>query len=404
MKDYHINIFHSEKYNGYIADIPDLSTCLALGNTPAEALSKVEEAKDQWLQNAASLGNTVPEPKYQPEIYVGKELTLPSADKSPPAAQASYDDELKYIAEQVVKHKCILFLGSAIHVSPEGATQYHYPAAKAPPIGVNLSKILANKSEYPEPDWWNLQRVAQHFESTKGRFRLVNEIEAAVHTGREPSPMLRMLADLEFPLVITTNYDQLYERALDQRSDETGLAKGSFKTSIYSATNRNAEMERIETVDCHEKPDPKKPFILKIHGDVSKPESIVITDEDYIQFVLRMSDPQPLHPIGMNVLSHLTKSSILFIGYSLTDYNLRLLFKTLRWKQDLSRIPPSYSVDKKPDQLILDVWEKQRRYVYFIVLNLWDFIPKLHALVTGKTPPPPPPPPPSPPNDTKPPR
>jgi hypothetical protein len=109
-----------------------------------------------------------------------------------------------------------------------------------------------------------------------------------------------------------------------------------------------------------------------------------------------MSDPPPFHPIGENVLARLTNSSILFIGYSLMDYNLRLLFKTLRWKQDLSHIPPSYSVDKKPDQLILDVWEKQRRYVYFIVLNLWDFIPKLHALVTGKPLPPPPP------NDPKP--
>jgi predicted RNase H-like HicB family nuclease len=390
MKDYHINIFHNDQYNGYIADIPDLPECRALAATPAEALSKVEKLKDQWLQYAAEFGNTVPEPKYQPEIYVGKELILPTAVTPPPATKASYNDELKYIAEQIARHECILFLGSAIHVPSEGETEYNYPAEKAPPIGINLSKILADKSQYPAPDWWNLQRVAQHFESTRSRFRLVREIEAAVHTGREPSPMLSMLADLEFPLVITTNYDQLYERALNQRSCEQGLPKDSFKTSIYSASSRNEEMERIVTVDCDEKPNPKEPFILKIHGEVSKPESIVITDEDYIQFVLRMSDPQPLHPIGKNVLTHLTKSSILFIGYSLTDYNLRLLFKTLRWKQDLSRIPPSYSVDKKPDQLILDVWEKQRRYVYFIVLNLWDFIPKLHALVTGKAPPPPP--------------
>jgi predicted RNase H-like HicB family nuclease len=205
MKDYHINVFHSDKYNGYIADIPDLLDCRAFGNTPAEALSKVEHLKDQWLQNAASLGHRVSEPKYQPEIYIGKDVTLPSTINRPPVAQASYDEELGYIAEKVANHECILFLGSAIHVPPEGMTPYSYPAAKAPPIGANLSKIQATKSQYPEPDWWNLQRVAQHFESTKGRFRLVNEIEAAVHIGREPSPMLRMLTDLEFPLVITTN-------------------------------------------------------------------------------------------------------------------------------------------------------------------------------------------------------
>jgi hypothetical protein len=112
---------------------------------------------------------------------------------------------------------------------------------------------------------------------------------------------------------------------------------------------------------------------------VDTPESIVLTDEDYIQFVLRMSDKPPYHPFGNNVLAHLMKWPTLFVGYSLMDYNLRLLFKTLRWKLDAARIPPNYSVDKKPDLLIRDVWENQRRYVSFIVLNLWDCIPKLHA-------------------------
>ncbi|HKO41661.1 MAG TPA: SIR2 family protein [Pyrinomonadaceae bacterium] len=388
MNHYHINIFHSEKYNGYIAHIPDLPQCLALGGTAAEALSEVEKARDILLQKAAKLGDTLPAPQYQPEIYVGKDLTIPEAPQPPPMDQASYDEVLEYIAKRVAKHEFILFLGSAIHVPPDGLSSYHYPAEKAPPIGANLSKRLAEKSEYPGQDWWNLQRVTQHFESTKGRFRLVEEIEAAVHTGREPSPMLKLLADLEFPLVITTNYDQLYERALE----ETGLPKDGFDTSIYSKTTVDEQMKRIVTVDCANKPDPKRPFILKIHGDVSKSQSIVITDEDYIQFVLRMSDPQPYHPFGQNVLANLMRWPTLFIGYSLVDYNLRLLFQTLRWKKDASQIPPTYSVDKKPDQLILDVWEKQRRYVHFLVLNLWDFIPRLHALVKGSQPPPPPPP------------
>jgi hypothetical protein len=43
-------------------------------------------------------------------------------------------------------------------------------------------------------------------------------------------------------------------------------------------------------------------------------------------------------------------------------------------------------VDKKPDKLIRDVWENQRRYVSFIVLNLWDFIPKLHSLMPANGP------------------
>ncbi|MDQ6652791.1 MAG: SIR2 family protein, partial [Acidobacteriota bacterium] len=172
-----------------------------------------------------------------------------------------------------------------------------------------------------------------------------------------------MLADLEFPIIITTNYDQLYEQALEQKAIEERTAQHQYELSIYSPNNMN--QVRVETVDCPQHPDPKRPFILKIHGDLSKPESIVITDEDYIQFVLRMSDTKPFHPFGNNVLAYLMKWPTLFIGYSLMDYNLRLLFKTLRWKLDAANIPPTYSVDKKPDQLIRDVWENQRRYVSF---------------------------------------
>ena len=41
MKAYHINIFYSEEDEGYIADIPDLKTCSAFGETPNEALKQV---------------------------------------------------------------------------------------------------------------------------------------------------------------------------------------------------------------------------------------------------------------------------------------------------------------------------------------------------------------------------
>ena len=397
MQDYHINIFYSEEHHGYIADIPDLGGCATLGHTPAEALSEVEKARNRWLEAAGAEGRPIPDPHYRPEVYLSKDVVVTNTlgEEAPSGeAQPSYEEVLAYIAKRISNHECILFLGSAIHVPPpEGLTQYSYPADKAPPIGVMLSKYLAEKSKYLAQDWWNLQRVAQHFESTKTRFRLVEEIEEAVHVGREPSPMVRMLADLEFPLVITTNYDQLYERALDQRAEEKGALAGTYDVSIYSANNIG--QERLKTHDCSKKPDHQRPFILKIHGDVSRPESIVITDEDYIQFVLRMSDTKPYNPFGNNVLAHLMTWPTLFIGYSLMDYNLRLLFKTLRWRKDAANIPPTYSVDKKPDKLIRDVWENQRRYVSFIVLNLWDFIPKLHSLMpangsvspplTGKT-------------------
>jgi predicted RNase H-like HicB family nuclease len=69
MKDYHINIFYSEEDGGDIADIPDLESCSAFGNTPDEALQQVEIAKIAWLEAARAEGKPIPQPKYKPVIY-----------------------------------------------------------------------------------------------------------------------------------------------------------------------------------------------------------------------------------------------------------------------------------------------------------------------------------------------
>lgn len=68
MKDYHINIFHSQEDGGYIADVPDLDSCSAFGNTPAQALAQVQIAKEAWLEAARAEGKPIPVPQYRPVI------------------------------------------------------------------------------------------------------------------------------------------------------------------------------------------------------------------------------------------------------------------------------------------------------------------------------------------------
>lgn len=69
MKDYHINVFYSEMDESYIADIPDLCYCSALGPTPEAAVREVTKAKKAWLQAAKKEGKPIPEPKYRPAHY-----------------------------------------------------------------------------------------------------------------------------------------------------------------------------------------------------------------------------------------------------------------------------------------------------------------------------------------------
>jgi predicted RNase H-like HicB family nuclease len=70
VKDYHINVFYSDEDEGYIADIPDLEPCSAFGETPEEAVAEVMRVKAAWLDVARAKGLPIPEPKYQPAIYL----------------------------------------------------------------------------------------------------------------------------------------------------------------------------------------------------------------------------------------------------------------------------------------------------------------------------------------------
>lgn len=279
--------------------------------------------------------------------------------------------DFKVIADVVKSGECILFLGSGAHFPSE---KYNYPGSECPPLGGSLSRELAGDcgfcKRFPGEAATNLQRVSLCYEIEHSRAALVAKIRSAVHVGKRPSPALRALAELPFRLIITTNYDQLFERALRE-------AKKEPRVGVYNPD------EYTVTAD-YKKPTAEEPFVFKIHGDVSKPESIIITDEDYIQFVLRMSDKDVFHPVPHTFRYNFTRWPTIFVGYSLLDYNLRLLFKSLRWRLDDSQIPDTYSVDPSPDPLIFDVWHNRNKYVTFIAQDVWAFVPELYREVKGE--------------------
>lgn len=280
---------------------------------------------------------------------------------------------LDLVAEAVRRQQCILFLGAGVHAPPPGGSRFAYPPERRPPVGGSLSRELARVCDFdgrfPGEDPANLQRVALAYEIASSRGRLVDAITSAVDVGRAPSPMLRALARLDFPLVITTNYDGLFEQALRDAGKQPRVAV--YKSEPEPTTDFDNESAQ-------------SPVVYKLHGDIAHRESLVVTDEDYIQFVLRMSDKEPYDPIPLSLKHFLKRWTTLFVGYSLLDYNLRLLFKTLRWRIDPAKVPDTYSVDVHPDALIVDVWQNQRRYVKFIAQDVWSFVPALYQLVRGE--------------------
>lgn len=100
-------------------------------------------------------------------------------------------------------------------------------------------------------------------------------------------------------LIVTTNYDDFIEEELNHAIKVRVGSQGLFEAAG----------------DLNE--------LYKIHGSVAEPNSIVITGKDYEQMVRSSAI------VNAKILSLLTESPILFLGYSLTDKNIRSLLKDL---------------------------------------------------------------------------
>ena len=63
--------------------------------------------------------------------------------------------------------------------------------------------------------------------------------------------------------------------------------------------------------------------IYKIHGCITRPDKIIITEEDYQEFEIRYE------LIRAQLLSFFIHNPIIFIGYSITDKNIKDILKTI---------------------------------------------------------------------------
>jgi SIR2-like protein len=282
-------------------------------------------------------------------------------------------DALEEIAARVHERRCILFLGSAVHAPPPAGSAHAYPAGERPALAGELTEALARHSrrspDFGSRDEGNLQRVSLFYELGRSRSQLIDAVQEAVQDGKRPSPMVRALAQLDFPVVLTTNYDNLYEQALREQGKDPLVV-------VYTRKRR----PRVTAADLRS----PRPVVFKLHGDFSRRESLVITENDYIDFVGQMTEKDPYHPIPLPLKRLLMTWTTLFLGYSLADYNLRLVFHTLRWRMDEACYPPMYSVDRRPDVLTRDVWERRRGYLRFVVDDVWRFVPDLREQVLKK--------------------
>ncbi|MHC4508103.1 MAG: SIR2 family NAD-dependent protein deacylase [Planctomycetota bacterium] len=309
---------------------------------------------------------------------------------------------------RIQKGECILFLGAGVNAgppedgdstppediessppkdvestspedtgaSPPNDSKYVYLKEHRPLFGQELIEKLAAvckcKKYCPKKRCKDLQRISLCMETTPalGRQRLVKCLAEHLRKGKKPSPILKMLAQLPFQIIVTTNYDGLMGAALQQFGKPPSI-------HVYDPSDNATALEMDQD------PTEEEPLLFKMHGDLDNQDSIVITDEDYIKFVQRMAEKDDMHPVPQYVRYRMKQWPTLFVGYSLIDYNLRLIFRTLRWRVDKSKFPTSFAVDIHPDPLLLRVYQHQKHFICFVAQNIWKFVPHLFEKVKG---------------------
>ncbi|HDZ76726.1 MAG TPA: type II toxin-antitoxin system HicB family antitoxin [Candidatus Omnitrophica bacterium] len=63
MPHYEIIIYWSQEDKAFIAEVPELSGCMADGATYQEALANAEVVIKEWIETARELGRSIPHPK-----------------------------------------------------------------------------------------------------------------------------------------------------------------------------------------------------------------------------------------------------------------------------------------------------------------------------------------------------
>jgi antitoxin HicB len=58
---YH-RVILGDPVDGYMGEVPELPGCYTGGDTPAEALSNLEEAMAAWIESCLISGDPIPEP------------------------------------------------------------------------------------------------------------------------------------------------------------------------------------------------------------------------------------------------------------------------------------------------------------------------------------------------------
>jgi hypothetical protein len=234
----------------------------------------------------------------------------------------------KELVQNIREKNVILFVGAGVSQNLE------LPSTE------QLVQQIANDLGYdPEvfKTYGDYLTLAEYYRLEKGTIApLRSWMDRKLHSDVDvsKSDIHKIIVNLQFPIIYTTNYDRWLERAHDiHRREYTKVANVSDLAKVKPGITQ----------------------IVKFHGDFDgDDESIVLTETSYFE---RLDFESPL---DIKLRADLLGKSVLFIGYSLTDIDLRYMLYKLNKQWDASSFasarPKSFVFLTRPNPVQERVW------------------------------------------------
>jgi NAD-dependent SIR2 family protein deacetylase len=316
------------------------------------------------------------------------------------AEQSASDTLSEHVIDVVhwmTRRRVTPFLGAGVNLAdrPPGVA---YEEGKWLPNGGELARSLAEKFKYPFNDKDNLLRVSWYATFKQDQAALYDYLQDVFAPAFEPGCVHRFLATLPrelkahnypncYQTIVTTNYDDVLERALEAQGEEYDVlyfqAEGENAGFFYHVPYKQEPRVIPNPQDYPDLPidlgrGNTRTIIVKIHGALSRAasesSSFVVTEDDYIDYLARAKMQQPLPKV---LEAELQKTRFLFMGYSLRDWNMRVFLRRIFQARTLTT--KSWAIMHETEELEEYFWE--RNDVKVFKLSLKDYVAKLNSQI-----------------------
>ena len=305
------------------------------------------------------------------------------------------------VAKRILEGEVVPFLGAGANLCgrPDGTTWAE--DGDFLPDALELASTLAAEVGYPDPEDHDLKRISQYVHSVLGWKPLYKYVRAPLQVIYPPTELHRFLAavagilrerDMPRQIILTTNYDDALERAFEEAGEPYDLiwyeAQADRPNCGRFIHDRKPAPVPIIVPNRYIDLDPdERTVIVKLHGAMVRGDpaldSYVITEDDYIRYLTRSDIAGQLPAV---VRQRLQERHLLFLGYSMRDWNLRVVMQRLAGDGALAN--QSWSIQREPRtaanaEIELTLWDDRDVELVFVLLD--DYVEKLRQQIDRLT-------------------